>query len=1277
MEILVNKAYANNLKNIDVRLPIGKVIGIAGVSGSGKSTLVKDILSAYGAQNYALSLPMFERGFIASNSVVPVDSIDNLPATLMIDVVNSVNNPSSTLSTVTGIHSLLRELYYKFGVYRCSTCNNTIENDVYEILPQVPHSIFAEVKCDSRYNEKVSAIKENFMIQKAEYYDKDDKHQSKKVVDGYVRLFLKVDSNKIRSAAQTLKRCANTSLKALLLKSNTVVDTRTHTMCGHCFTILPRRSMGLFSFNVSAHDGGGACVNCSGTGRVMACNVQAMIRQDISMNSGGIPTITDKGIQYTTVTEKFLAAVAQKYGFSWSDTFVELTEQQQKVILDGTEEPIAFTDRRGANGGRKTERFLGVKTYTVESYRAGKGINTLSNYVQDGICPECNGNRLDKVTEQITYQGTTLRQLLSLNLRELGEIVDSWITKVSPNERTILEQIRARVSAYADVGCDYLELNRQSTTLSGGELQRLRLCAFFSSNITNACILLDEPTTGLHQKDIERLAALLHRLQSMGHTVILVEHNRQILSTCDYILELGPGGGAEGGEVQFGGWLDGTENDCKKFGVLRNSASTNAPVIKLTSNSNSQTIHIDDFSALYIKHQSVSFPTNSLIAVCGVSGSGKSTFVNYCLIPYLNDNAKTLGIKHIDNFGQKNATRSATSNVGSLLGINEKIAQLYAKASGLSKGNFMINTTEGKCPVCNGKGLIALEEGVDETCPNCEGRMFSDEVLQKGYQGLNILEFLQTSVKQLIPRVQDDKKLSKIFGLCEQIGVGYLSLARTSKTLSKGEIQRIKLVNVLSNAEKGNVYILDEPSKGLHPFDISKLLSIISKIVKNGNTVIVVEHNIDFISQCNYAIEFGPSSGKNGGKVVFSGNVDDLKCADTATGLALQSKRIEIGHSKAPSLDAFDSIKDIKILGENTIQKNDVNYINIPSKDMDRLFAYTNGEYLNAAMPASTFFVTRPNDDDFQLFGCKMPIIRPVGIGSTTFGRKTRIVDALDLYAHISRYFLPIEARNTVGEHFVPDAFSPGSSVGKCPVCKGFGELEQFDFRLAFSNGVITPSIETLLRKRTNYVIAKKYLKKDYDLDIFRPFDELSEEEQTVLLFGDRQRKFYDKGKEYYWEGLNRLVTKELRYLEDGTLAEMIHASKCVSPCRACRGTLLSKTYSDMDHSVLGYSQFMSCSFKDLLQAIKSDTRADKQLINAIDVIVKLGLGEYNCFTKVSTLSKAEQALIQLAAYLIHPVCDAIIAINSDTIRSCIPTEAILKEIIRNCTVIINKGREV
>ena len=1269
MEIFIKNAFANNLKNINVNLPIGKLIGVAGVSGSGKSTLVKEIISAYGAQCYSLSLPMFERSIVADKSVIPVDSIDNLPATLMIDVVNSVNNPNSTLSTITNIHYLLRKLYYNYGIYRCPVCNSEIEKDIYSVLSQVPHAVFAEVKCDSLYKDKVSAIKNSFIINKIEYYNCNDEPQSKKVKDGYVRIFLKVDSSKTKNAALTLKKVANLSLRCYLYDTKKIADTRINTICHHCHAVLPKKSMGLFSFNVSHNDGGGACEKCAGSGRVLDCNVDALIKKGIPMNNGGISTISEKGIQYTTVTEKFLDAIADKYHFSWDNSFDELTMEQKIILLEGAREEVSFTDRRGANGGKKTERFHGIKKYTIDSYRAGKGTNKLIDYVSEKVCPECKGNRLDKITNQITYRDVTLNHLLTMSINDLGEIIDDFLAKASGIEKDILYKIRKRVSVFEDVGCGYLELNRQSTTLSGGELQRLRLCSFFSSNITNACILLDEPTTGLHQKDIERLSSLLHKLKTKGHTVIMVEHNRQILSTCDFILELGPGGGADGGLVKSCGLLKDISG-CENFEVL-SKPDTNKykNKDKLIQN---RFIQIDDFSSLYIKHQSVSFPTNRLITICGVSGSGKSTFINFCLIPYITQNLMTLGINKVENLGQKNATRTSTSNVGSLLGINDKIAQLFAKASGFNKRNFMLNANEGKCTECNGKGRIMLEDQSEDVCPYCEGKIFSEIVLKEKVQGKNILEFLQSTISQLIPLVKQEKTIYKIFSLCEQIGVGYLSLSRISKSLSKGEIQRIKLVKVLSNAERDNVYILDEPTKGLHIHDINKLLKIIFEITNSGNTVIAVEHNVDFISNSDYAIEFGPSSGKNGGKVVFFGDIKELKQADTPTGLAL-NKQQQNNSIKENCIKSDNQKEYIKLFGDKIIQYKHVNYSDISTGDLFKLFAYTNSEYLNAAIPASSFLFTGNNEGDSNLTDFMLPIVRTVGISNISFGRKARIVDAIGLYSEISRHFISISKRDNFGDRFKPEVFSPGSYIGKCHVCKGTGELEQIDYKLLFSDGLISKSVETLLKKRTNYVIAKKYLKKDYKLDIFRPLSELTNEERLLLLFGDKTKRFWDKGKEYYWEGLNRLVIKELRYFDDKAIAEMIHSSKCVSPCIACNGELINKNYSDLDNSSIKYSDFVTSSFKDLVKRLDNDERITK----AFNILISLDLGEYNCFTRLSKLNKEEQGLIQLASYLIHPIYNSIVVINYEIIKTHSSVKSLLEEATKYCTIIISDRKEV
>lgn len=1270
MDIKIKNAYENNLKNVDVNLPLGAVIGVAGVSGSGKSTLVKNILAEYGMQNYALSLSVFERRFLTNNSVICVGNVEGLPSTLMIDVVNSVNTPSSTLSTITGLHTLLRELYSRYGKYRCPNCGSEIVKDIYEVLQTIEHSDFAELKCDAGYNEKMALIKKNFTVIRTEFYNSEDELQQKKTPNGYARIYLKTESSSPKSASRLLKKCANSSMRFRLSDTKAIADSQVNTICECCHFVLPQKSMALFSFNVPAANGGGACSCCCGTGRVITCNEQKLVNGAKPMNKGGIPVITDKGIQYTTVTEKFLEAVAQYFGFSWSDSFGDLDPQLQDIILNGSPEIINYTDRRGGNNGKKAEPFLGFANYVTGSYKAGKGIGTLADYVADTLCPECKGNRLNATTNAVTYNGVTIDQLLSLNLNELGKTVSSWETSGSSGEKALIQRIAAKVRLYEEVGCDYLELNRQSSTLSGGELQRLRLCTFLSSKITNSCILLDEPSTGLHQKDIDRIISLIFKFKQMGHTVIVIEHNRQILSSCDYLLELGPFGGLNGGEVQYSNWISLKEDisSLHAFGKIDDAL----PRLSRPKSQNSPVIRMNDFSALYINHQSVELPTNSLITVCGVSGSGKSTFVNYCLIPFLRNNTEELKINRIENLGQKNAAKTSMSNVGSLLGINEKIADLFKAQSGIDRRNFMINSAEGKCPMCMGKGKIVIDDNFEEVCPNCEGRMFNDETLSVEFVGKDILKFLKTPISQLIDIVEDSK-LVRIFRLCEQIGVGYLSLLRTSKTLSKGELQRIKLVNVLSKMETGNVYILDEPSKGLHSSDIARLLGILEEIIQSGNTVIAVEHNPDFISACDYAVEFGPSSGKNGGKVVFSGSVAELCASDTATG---QMLRRNSTHEDTPSYksEVLPETGNIKILKNVVIKCNKINHTDILPEDFHKAFDYTNKEYLTAALPACSFFVSSP-DDDAENTEIMLPVIRPAFMTNPSFGRKARIVDILNLNADISRFFFPLTRESKSSDHINSEVFSPGSSIGKCPVCKGCGELEQFDFELAFTDGRITPQVEQLLKKRTNYTVAKKYLKSEYGLDIFTQREKLSAEEQQVLLFGDRNRKFCEKGKEYYWEGLNRLVIKEVRYLDDEILAEQIRESKKVSPCIACHGQLLSNKYRGTSSAKITYGELMTISFDRLNKVLDKD--AYRELAFATECLVELGFGKYSFFTKMSEIEKKDQIVIQLISYFLHPIMDSVIAIDSEVIENLNSTiQKYLQRAALYCTIVVNTNRK-
>lgn len=1240
MEIYIKNAHANNLKNISVKLPLGKIIGVSGVSGSGKSTLVKDIISAYGVQDYMLSLSMFQRSLISDAHVVPVDQIDNLPVTILIDVVNSITNPNSTLSTVTGIHTLLRMLYSKYGKYTCPNCGCKISNEIFEVLDTIPHRLFAEIKYDAQYNEKINSIKTNFIVEERQYFSADNVQQPRKTKDGYARIFFKSNFISDKKNAQVLKRCANTSLR-ILLNDNIIADTRIHTLCPSCNCVVPRKSMSLFSFNILAQDGGGACPVCMGTGRVLTCKSENFIQNDLPMNKGGIPTITAKGIRYTTITEKFLDVLASKYHFSWDSTFQELTEPQKKIILNGTQEEIEYTDRKGANGGKKSEVFKGFITYTIESYSSGKGQAVLEKYIDNTLCPNCNGMRLNPLTDSILYRNIPLKKVLSMNLHELGQTILSWSQSASDQEKIILKKIHESIKLYGKVGCDYLELNRQSSTLSGGELQRLRLCTFLSSDIVNSCILLDEPTTGLHPKDINQLLSLLYELQHKGHTIVLIEHNRQILSKCDYIIELGPKGGDAGGKLQFHGDSVEYKNTVKQVDYFHKAIRNDAFVL---NNQETSWINMNDFSALYIKHQSVHIPQNSLVSICGVSGSGKTTFVNQCFSPYILQNAKKLSITKIENLGQKNSVRSTVSNVGSLLNINEKVAQLFAGHTSFSKSCFMVNSQEGKCPMCRGRGKI-VSDNTEELCPVCEGKMFSPEILSVSYENKNILQYLQTPIDQLVSVPCEDKKLNNIYKCCLKMGIGYLTLLRTSKSLSKGELQRVKLVDALSNVSSRNVYILDEPSKGLHPDDLQRLLDVIHEITARGNLVVAVEHNLDFLLQSDYIVEFGPSSGKNGGKVVFQGNIKDLLKSNTPTCVAIKdilSQKIEASTEKQMQ-ENIDRQK-IVLNGINA-RRNQINFLDLSSQDMQELFEYTNREYLTTLLPSSGFLFGNNVTENYKIQRNTLPVIRPVDLSNTTYGRKARIVDTLSLYAVISKiysYFYKLENPDL---SVSLEVFSPGNSVGKCTTCKGKGEVEKFNFDLAFDNGILCKDVIQLLRNRTNYAIAKKHLKSDYGLDISKPLDQLTCEEKRVLLFGDKSYTFFEKDKEYYWEGINRLITKELKYMSNEELSEQIRLSKSVASCPVCSGELLKSKYQLKSNksTFISYSDLMKINFSELTTILSSNDPLFSAIHNAASIMSDFGLGGKSLFTKMSSMSLKEQSIVQLVSYLVHPIQDSII----------------------------------
>ena len=1102
METSVINAHAHNLRNISVHFPLGSMIGITGVSGSGKSTLAREIIAKYGVRNYTLTLSAHAGKVITNREIIPVDTIENLPATILIDVVNSISNPSSVLSTITCIHTLIRELFFRFGMYQCPICGKLIPGSAPE--------------AESPYVTE-DAGEENG--------------------DGNTGRFIK---------------------------------------CPFCKTVLPQKTMGLFSFNVGPQAGGGACHVCNGTGKGLDIDFKKMIADSLPMNAGGIPLINKTGLQYTKVSDKFLEAVGKKYRFSLNDTYLNLSEKQKNIILYGTEDIISFYDRQGPNGGKKDIKFLGIRTYLLESLQSGKAVKNLEPYAVTGRCPVCNGSRYDPLLKNITIGSKPVDWFLSNTVGDLLAYLKGGKKDFSTDMSPIIDLLYKKLELFADAECSYLELGRASSTLSGGELQRLRLCSFLGEKISGACILLDEPTTGLHYQDIPPIVNILKGFKKKGAAVILIEHNPHILKTCDYIIDLGPGGGTNGGQVLFSDTINNIiKYESPASRLLSDNIAFQYKTHTVASPSNS-VIKLNNFSANTIVKQSVQFPLNAIVSVCGVSGSGKSTFVRECLIPMLSENSKRYGINKIENLGQSNSIRSSASSVGSLLGVNDEIAKIFAGTSDMEKSCFMLHSKNGKCLLCEGKGIITIEDEMVELCPECGGKMFDEDVLKIAVDKKNILDILNAPMEELTKIKVLSPELKSLFQNGTDIGVGYLSLSRISKTLSKGEMQRIKLASVLKSSEKNNVYVLEEPTKGLHYSDRARILDFARRVVDNGNTIIAVEHNLDFIKNTDYVIEFGPGAGNMGGKVVFYGSIENLKKTETATARALNMKNIKIVQKP----DAGILTNNISLsFGKKKVvelKRNKVNQINIDNSDFLEIFNYSNLAYLRTLFPASTY-LTGLTAETTPVAVENLPVVRIVDPGQHLWKRTTRIVDILNCDREIALLFA---GKNATAQQL--NVFSPGSLAGKCPVCKGTGSMELIPEEMLISKGKLSADIVHLLKQTTMYNQAVQYLKDLFDMDMTKNVEKMTEEERSLLLFGDRQKKFIHKDKEYYLDGVVKLVIAELRHMQSKERKESLLAHKHFDICPVCKGTCQKVQYQKIKFINKTYHDFLTAKIDDI-----------------------------------------------------------------------------------------------
>ena len=937
--IIIKGAREHNLKNIDLELPRDKLIVVSGISGSGKSSLAFDTIFAEGQRRYVESLSAYARQFLGRLDKPDLDYIEGLSPAISIEQKTTHRNPRSTVGTVTEIYDYLRLLFARTGTPHCHRCGREIyEQSVDQIvdalisLPEESRIMLLAPVVRGRKGEHQKIIEDarragfvrvrvNGKIHSLDEEikpDKRKKHTIEIVVD---RLIIKPEVGKrLAESVETTLEVASGKLIALISGAGGEREEffSQSSACPECSISIPELQPRLFSFNNPF----GACPACSGLGVSLAFDPNlVMPDKSLSFDQGAILTNNPKANWHRSQ----FRSLARHYGFDLKTPLEELPERVLHAILYGTGEKIEFRyiNRDQTGKWEYTSGFNGILNDLKRRY-----LETSSSYIKEylegfmsrEVCRECKGRRLRAESLAVTVGGKNIHEITSLSISASLNFFENL--KLTPTQaaiaRQILKEIKARLSFMVSVGLEYLTLERRASTLSGGEAQRIRLATQIGSSLIGVLYILDEPTIGLHQRDNKRLLETLEHLRDIGNTLIIVEHDEQTLQEADYIVDLGPGAGVHGGEVVFAGTYK---------QILKSSVSLTGrflsgrekiemrPAYRAV---NGERITIRGAAEHNLKEIDVSFPLGAFTVITGVSGSGKSTLLTDLLYPilanYLNHKRKGYirrgegryrkieGAEYIDkviNIDQSPIGRTPRSNPATYVGLFSPIRELFAslpesKARGYKPGRFSFNVRGGRCENCQGAGTIKIEmhflPDVYITCDVCKGKRYNRETLDIRFKGKNIYEVLDMSVEEAlvffnrIPRVK--RKLETLLS----VGLGYIELGQSALTLSGGEAQRVKLSLELSRQSTGKtLYILDEPTTGLHFADVKKLLEVLHLLVDNGNTVVLIEHNLDVIKQADHIIDLGPEGGERGGEVICSGTTEEIiRCKKSYTGSFLK-----------------------------------------------------------------------------------------------------------------------------------------------------------------------------------------------------------------------------------------------------------------------------------------------------------------------------------------------------------------------------------------------------
>ena len=933
--IYIKGARENNLKNIDLEIPRDKLVVITGLSGSGKSSLAFDTIYAEGQRRYVESLSSYARMFLGQMDKPDVDYIDGLSPAISIDQKTTSRNPRSTVGTVTEIYDYLRLLWARIGVPHCPKCGKEIKqqsiDQIVDRIMELPQGTKLQILAPVIRSKKGEHVKVLEDARKSGYvrarvdgiiYDlseeikleKNKKHDIEIIVD---HLVIKPDiSRRLTDSAETALSLAGGLMYVDLPGSGEQLTFSQNYACDDCGISIEELTPRLFSFN-SPH---GACPTCTGLGVQLLIDPELIMpNPNLSIMDGGIVASGWGNIRGDSISRMYFDALSKRFHFKLTDPVKELPREAVDAILYGTkDEPLQLKYEKNEGYGIIKRPFEGIVNNLQRRYMETQSPAMradIEECMSEVRCPVCEGRRLKKTALAVTVGGMNIAEFSELSVFKALEFIDSL--KLSEKESAIaeriLKEIKARLGFLVNVGLGYLSLSRSAATLSGGESQRIRLATQIGSSLMGVLYILDEPSIGLHQRDNEKLLNTLRQMRDLGNTLIVVEHDEDTMRAADYIVDIGPGAGANGGRVVAAGTVSDICACPESVTGQYLSGKRFIPVPEKRRPGNGKRLVIHGACENNLKNIDVEIPLGELVVVTGVSGSGKSSLINEILYKTLAAEKNRVkvrpgkcagidGTEYVDKviaLDQSPIGRTPRSNPATYTGVFNDIRDLFAstqdaKLRGYNQGRFSFNVKGGRCEACSGDGLIKVEmhflPDVYVPCDVCGGKRYNRETLEVKYKGRNIADVLDMTVEEACGFFANQPKiLGKIRTLYE-VGLGYVKLGQSSTTLSGGEAQRVKLATELAKRSTGStVYVLDEPTTGLHIADVHRLINILDRLVDAGNTVVVIEHNLDVIKVADRIIDLGPEGGDMGGRLVFSGTPEDCAgCGESFTGQFLK-----------------------------------------------------------------------------------------------------------------------------------------------------------------------------------------------------------------------------------------------------------------------------------------------------------------------------------------------------------------------------------------------------